>query len=437
MKFLIVPGMAKAGTTFLYDQLASRKNAVNYPSPKELGYLKVGSDLERYLKFFPDHDPEKAFLDATPQYSDAHQAFCVNAKKMLSKHEVKIIVCLRDPVARAFSHYRHDLSTHFFTSIMGQYSFFSESSVRKYIRPYADMVRSFIDTFGAENVHGFSFAQSGDKLPDSVLDFLNISREWRLDRSINPAKGGGLPRLIYHKDRYSYVEQGGKIYAVPPKALMISTTLFSQLRFDFPPDLARQMLGNSVSWTKELDRAKLGASWKHIQKDYDTALRLLGMEPDNLPTTGTIPYKSEFKIHNEVISKLEEVTSVKDVVSDIYERSNKGEVWISGNENKDDARIEISGQIQKIQNVFINGTLDERVFELKRTIEQFGPVKQYLSSYLNICIQKGDLEEVIRVLELKSEIKFSVDRDYIFQILDAKLPFLDKDKVRTIKIILT
>ena len=433
-KYLIVPGMAKSGTTFMWDQFVNRTDRVNYYKGKEIGYLAVGQDLERYDKFFSTHDDSKVYLDATPQYGDTYKEFAANAKEALKDGETQIIFCLRDPIARAFSHYRHDLSTHFWSSAMGDYSFFSEGALRRYVRPYHDIVKTLQNAFGAENVHGYSFKQSKDKLPAKVLDFMGLPKNWKLDLNINPAPGGGLPRVVYDKRRDTLVEQDGQIYRLPAKSLLICTNLFTQLIDNYPADLAERFTGYSANWTKDLDRSKFGKTWTAIQKDYDAALKALRMTPEKLDREKTIPYKTEMPISDAVLARLEKVQTVEAISTQIYKDSAASKPWTSGNEEIDDNHIALAGQVEKIQRVFkAQKNLPERIEELRRTIEQFGPVRQYLTSYFTIQINMGNLDEVIRILELYRHSPRFMDKVQIKAILERKLDTHDPEKVKRIR----
>ncbi len=434
IRHLIVPGMAKSGTTFMWDQFVNRTDRVNFYPGKEIGYLAVGNDIDAYENFFSSKDNSKVYIDATPQYGDTYKEFAENAKACLKDRETQVIFCLRDPIARAFSHYRHDLSTHFWSSAMGDYSFFSEGALRRYVRPYNDIVKTLINTFGAENVHGYSFKQSKEKLPAKVLKFMGLPKSWKLDLNINPAPGGGLPRVVYDQHRSTMIEQDGAIYKLPAESLLICTNLFTHIIHKYPPDLARKFTSHSSNWTKELDRAKFGKTWTAIQKDYDAAMKALGMEQEDLARTGVIPYKSEMPIPADVLKTLEKVGTTQALSSKIYKESAESKPWISGNETLPDEDITLAGQVEKIQRVFkARGNLPERLSELRRTIEQFGPVRQYLTSYLTILINTGNAEEAIRILKAQRHAPRFIDKVQVGTVLKHKAQRLDDEDVETIR----
>lgn len=429
-KHLIVPGMAKSGTTFLWDQFVSRTDKVNFSTPKEIGYLAVGDDWDKYATNFPNADENKVYLDSTPQYGDSYKAFAENTGSMLKGQEVQIMFCLRDPIARAFSHYRHDLSTHSWTSFMGDYSFLSEGSLRRYVRPYSDIIKTLQNTFGTENVHGFSFKQSTGKLPKPVHKMLGLGNRWKLDFSINPALGGGLPRLAYDPDRPTLIAQDGKIYKLPAKTLLVSTTLFSQLYPDYPEDLGRKVLSHAANWTQELDRSVFGSSWKDIQSDYSQSLKALDMSPEELPTTGMIKYKGEMPIRQHILDRLELVDTADDISKKIYKESNAGLPYLSGNEELADIDITLAGQAEKVQRVFkAKGNLAERKFELRRSVEQFGPIGLFLTSYVNLQLALGDSAEAVRILKMHPHAGRYINKNQIKNTINRVKEKLDVDDV--------
>jgi len=432
-KHLIVPGMAKSGTTFLWDQFVNRTEHVNFSTPKEIGYLAVGADWDRYATNFPDADEKKVYLDSTPQYCDSYKEFAENTGLMLKGKEVQIMFCLRDPIARAFSHYRHDLSTHSWTSFMGDYSFLSEGSLRRYVRPYHDIIKTLQNTFGTDNVHGFSFKQSSAKLPASVHKMLGLHSRWKLDFKINPAPGGGVPRLAYDPDRPTLIAQDGKIYKLPPKTLLVATTLFSQLYPNYPEDLGYKVLGHAANWTQELDRSIFSSSWKEIQSDYSRSLKALNMDPEKLPTKGMIKYKGEMPIQPHILERLEIVDTVEDISKNIFKESKAGKPYVSGNENLADIDITLPGQAEKIQRVFkAKGNLEERKFELRRTVEQFGPVGIFLTSYVNLQLALGDSAEAVRILKMHPHAERYINKTQIKNTIIRVKEKLDSDDVEKV-----
>jgi len=105
MKFLIIPGFAKSGTTFLYEQLAKSGAPINLPKRKEVDFFRNGKSLEGYLEQFQTTDPDKVFLDASPLYGLPNSNTAATIKKVLKKHDVKFVFCLRESLSRAYSQF--------------------------------------------------------------------------------------------------------------------------------------------------------------------------------------------------------------------------------------------------------------------------------------------------------------------------------------------
>jgi hypothetical protein len=111
----LIPGEARCGSTTLWDLLA-RHPDVYFPAEKELHYFssyRVEPSAEReqvrrdeYLSLFADAAPRQRCGEATPNYLfDAGACERIRA----AAPQVRLLVILRDPVARAWSHYWHQV----------------------------------------------------------------------------------------------------------------------------------------------------------------------------------------------------------------------------------------------------------------------------------------------------------------------------------------
>ncbi len=118
MKNIVCLGFAKCGTTLL-DEAFRLSNSVCTPAyEKELKYFlprnfpAVGQ-YDAYMSRFGSSESALYSFEASPPY--IHQALPVlvqvleNIKSTLRERQV--VICIRHPVARAYSHYIHDLHT--------------------------------------------------------------------------------------------------------------------------------------------------------------------------------------------------------------------------------------------------------------------------------------------------------------------------------------
>ena len=109
---VFILGAQKAGTTSLYQFLVEN----NYVSPskrKEIFFFNNQHNFEKGLSWYKSHFPlfaVKRTCDATANYFEAP-----NAAERLCKHfpEAKLIVLLRNPINRAFSHYQMSVKNGF------------------------------------------------------------------------------------------------------------------------------------------------------------------------------------------------------------------------------------------------------------------------------------------------------------------------------------
>lgn len=107
--FLII-GAQKSGTTSLYSYLAKHPNII--PAlKKEVHYfdLNFTKSLHWYKSFFPllkDLGINKITGEASPQYMFYPGAI---ERIKASIPEIKIIMILRNPITRAYSHYNHQV----------------------------------------------------------------------------------------------------------------------------------------------------------------------------------------------------------------------------------------------------------------------------------------------------------------------------------------
>jgi len=103
--FLII-GAQRCGTTSMYNYLIQNPR-INSASSKEIHFFdnNFQKGLEWYLKQFPPEDSQIITGEATPYY-----IFHPLAPERISKNfpKVKIIILLRDPIKRAYSHYWHE-----------------------------------------------------------------------------------------------------------------------------------------------------------------------------------------------------------------------------------------------------------------------------------------------------------------------------------------
>ncbi|MBW8049686.1 MAG: sulfotransferase domain-containing protein [Cytophagales bacterium] len=199
--FFIV-GAPKAATTFLYHHLnqhpeiyMSREKEPNYFSFEEISeqnlfhyYNKKGfKTLEEYEILFNNVKNEKAIGEASVSY-----LFYPKVPQKIHQlvSNAKIIIILRDPIDRGFSHYLMDYRlglVHLtFEEIVFQRVRHEKLPIyhQQYIELgfYYEQVKRYLDTFGLENVKVFfqeDLKKDTEKVLTSLFTFLGVNPNFR------------------------------------------------------------------------------------------------------------------------------------------------------------------------------------------------------------------------------------------------------------------
>lgn len=193
--FLMI-GAQKAGTTSLFNWLVE-SGFVQTPLVKEVGYFVARWHLPiKYRGYFRAKHPDFLVGEATPSYL----AFPEVPERVLSTlgPDCKIIAVLRDPIARAVSHYYHEQRLGFekrdiYTAMTEEEYLIKEAfdagttaSRREYIlthysyayrSSYSERLAPWIEKFGRDKLLIINsesmFADPGNAV-DSVASFLGV-----------------------------------------------------------------------------------------------------------------------------------------------------------------------------------------------------------------------------------------------------------------------
>lgn len=182
--FLIV-GAQKCGTTTLHD-LLDLHPLIGMSNKKEINYFTQEKNYSKGLAWYESHfsrDPQYQILgESSPGYLCSHKA----AERIkLDLSDVKILITVREPIARALSQYwdnRRQLNeTDDFSTVIRKYLApeYNESQRGYFSRGvYSPQVRKYMELFGENNVHVIVF-EEWIKDPRSALntvcEFLGVS----------------------------------------------------------------------------------------------------------------------------------------------------------------------------------------------------------------------------------------------------------------------
>lgn len=219
--FLCV-GVEKCGTTSLYDLLSQHPD-IGLSRYKETQFFNTYWDkgLSWYQEKFshiPDHC--QTIGEITPAYHRVAQV--IPRIKQTLGADVKIIILLREPRRRAFSHYIHDFANH---------QEVTDLVYKRYLTTtlYAPILRDYFSAFGREHclvqIFEEDFLPQHDlpqqqMLVDHVCDFLNVAHHQITPVHSNPSC---LPIACWSPDIDSQITINAKTLFVPANSLVIYT----------------------------------------------------------------------------------------------------------------------------------------------------------------------------------------------------------------------
>jgi len=258
---LFIVGVPRAGTTSIYEYLKGIPGI--YMSPKkEPHYFSVNINPDifnpipirektKYLELFSAVKNEKFIGEASTSYIyDPDSANLIYSQVV----DAKIIISLRDPVERIFSHYLLDkrlgwLKNSFHDELrrsLDNYNNGERAYLGLQIFKYSENVLKFLETFGKEQVKVVifeEFVENSKKILQEILQFLG------LDNSINKYEN-----IVYNKS-YGFKGPISKSILQSDKVKKISKIFPSSYRKMFRKKFLTQE--HTMSKMNEEDRRML------------------------------------------------------------------------------------------------------------------------------------------------------------------------------------
>lgn len=177
--FLII-GSMKSGTTTLYSDLSEIKS-LHLPSDKEPAILASTGDVEvlreKYKKHFRNAKEGQLCGEASTVYTSKpmYDNIAERASALCGKN-LRLIMIMRDPVERIYSHLRHDVAGgHVNYSEMDKVVLEDERYLA--VSNYAMQLEPWVKLFGRENVYCISFNEYKYNRTETIRDtakFLGI-----------------------------------------------------------------------------------------------------------------------------------------------------------------------------------------------------------------------------------------------------------------------
>lgn len=200
----IIVGAMKCGTSTLAAQLGAQPGLF-MTTPKEPNFFSdddvYAKGPDWYKELFSEAGPDDIKGEASTHYTKkpTHPEALARMRQMLD--QPKIIYLIRDPVARAVSHYIHEWTMGVMPRDVERA--FSEHRELVSYGCYADQIVPYIDAFGADNVLILSL-EAMKKSPQQVLEqvcaFLGYTGEprWSEDRGQVNASADRIRRFPLH-----------------------------------------------------------------------------------------------------------------------------------------------------------------------------------------------------------------------------------------------
>lgn len=202
----MVVGAQKAGTTSLYHYLSQHED-IFMPSPKELHFFDTDKPISinqfnRYLKKFQTQQPYLGKGEATPIYMFYPQTL---EKIQSFLPQLKIIIVVRNPIRRAYSHYWYEVTRGWESEDFIKAISRSSNNSDLYLRHHSYVERSLYSgqldrsyrIFGRENVLVIKFEElisSPLAVTNTVLEFINPDIKPMTSVESSPRNVARLPK---------------------------------------------------------------------------------------------------------------------------------------------------------------------------------------------------------------------------------------------------
>ncbi len=200
-------GPQKSGTTWIYRCLREHPE-IACPPKDSIHYFDMfySRGREWYASFFSDAEEGQKLLDPTPSYIRSPWA----ARRIARENPAaRIIICLRNPIERAFSHYWHEKKkrkySFDFHELLSNYDLFSSLLETGF---YAEHIERYLGHFPREQI----LCQRFEKMAAEPEAFLaELLRFIEVDESFKPS-------MLHHKVNVAGHRSGFLSSHLQPKA---------------------------------------------------------------------------------------------------------------------------------------------------------------------------------------------------------------------------
>ncbi|MBS0015515.1 MAG: hypothetical protein KFF72_03970 [Arthrospira sp. SH-MAG29] len=305
-KVVIFMGFAKSGTTLIDSVLRESEEFLLPTRIKETKFFmptKFTGKLDDYLNLYSITSnslkkENRVLLECCPPYLhielDRLESIVSNINKM--GLDFRFVVNIRNPVYRSFSHYIHNINTHFahngFTykrvdsfldHKLYKYSFWESLQKEKEIqRPsYSDKLKYLISQFGAEKVLLFFLekdTKNFDVFYKNLCSFCDVNykpyfKDKELPR-INQKQP--LPRYYYADSKDLILNADGKFFKIDQGSLLVSHGKRSRIIRNLTVKRAYEIALHSCYWTDSINQEESRQIYDiYFRQDMDQFIKLV------------------------------------------------------------------------------------------------------------------------------------------------------------------
>ncbi len=186
-------GAMRCGTTWIADKLRSHPEIFIPPHYKELQFFDrfYENGFEWYLENFSSKGQDQIAGEFTPNYLRHSKAL-----ELIHQHlpDVKLIISLRNPIDRAFSHYnflknRKNVSESFYDALFDERFEILKAGL------YGEQIQKCLEYFQRENIHFVIFDDIQtipEKVTSELYEYLGVKKDFQpemLSHKVNARHG--------------------------------------------------------------------------------------------------------------------------------------------------------------------------------------------------------------------------------------------------------
>lgn len=294
---LYIAGVEKAGTSFLYDLLAQHPQIFAPDEKEPRSFLegvsndRVKVDWSEYLDLFHEQDEFRYRIDGSPFYFYYDEAMRrISAE---TDGNAKILVVLRDPIGRAYSHYqmmfsnggvpRLSFSELFSRSTDKSHSFYETAESYRHVFTrslYHKRLETAYKTFSKEQVLCLVFEDlktDWNKGCDRIFDFLELEK-CAVDLSLSRRNAGYGVKGFFGRSLVSWAQSCGRSWKP-----VIPINMYDRMKNGV---MRSGELLSKIEPTPELgDWDRLDEMKSYYADDVEKLSAVLGMRPNWLEQT--------------------------------------------------------------------------------------------------------------------------------------------------------